>query len=73
MFGLVVMLSTFKAFDFSICVKINFEVVVFVILGNNMTFTDTNEILAHFLKSCQGHAYFLSLGGKDIEGKITFT
>lgn len=51
MFGLVGlggMLSTFKAFDFSICVKINFEVVVFVILGNNMTFTDTNEILAHF-------------------------
>lgn len=36
-----------------------------------MTFTDTNEILAHFLKSCQGHAYFLPLGGKDIEGKIT--
>ena len=48
MFGLVVMLGTFKALDFSICVKINFEVVVFVILGNNMTFTDTNEILAHF-------------------------
>lgn len=34
MFGLVGMLSTFKAFDFSIYVKINFEVVVFVILGN---------------------------------------
>lgn len=38
-----------------------------------MTFTDTNEILAHFVKSCQGHANFFSLGGKDIEEKFTFT
>lgn len=48
MFGFIEVLRTFKAFDFSIYVAVNFD-----------DTNDTDEILAQLLKYCQGHACFL--------------
>lgn len=72
MFGFVEMLRTFKAFDFSVYVKISFEVVAFVISVKTHDIHGYKWNLCTAFEKLSGSCSY-SLGGKDIEGKTVFT